>query len=704
MLKRMFFVMLFFVVIDSKSEKLLFKLEPGNEKKRFEIVGRKNILKDIPLNKKKDIKWREDYGSLYYHNYTPYYYMPRLVQDTQATRFTLPLGVPCSLNKFIIQHYNTRTNRVGSIYYPFVGLARRDIDWDTFPGFEEAQSRPFISPIDTIIKTFVSFGRPNLVWDTIYANVFIPPGREFFCGYVNGVDSMAILSTGFMYGYQYGNVLGRYSHSYRYRNSWGKWFSYYYTSENCKLEFLITAYVFWNAVPDTKMILLPDKLPNSYTTGPRKVYLYVQDISAPFGIDSAFIYYFVNNGPTNKIQMEFEYGDTIESVWSGGIPGVNVFDTITYRCVAWNRDHPKSTEYITYIIKKGKTGNGLYVKGNKTAIFSDYIEKNYNFDVWDISKEGGAPDSSVFDFYINGGGRNIVVWKGFGEIELSYNNYGSGVIREGDTTYIKRLLNNGGGFWLSDQDGLFGTSCSLFSDYGTHTLEDGTFLKEYIGIVKGTDDGTFKKDTFFITGEASDSVIGPLFDGVGNQIKGKILHGAVLGKASNEWTGYIDSCINVLPDMKRNDTVLSIRRSDAGVKGTGKVIFQILNSEWIQDPTHTLYYWDNIASDSLNDCYLKWLGANYVGEKEEDVDIFRISEADIRGDKIFLTIFVPKNGYIDIDVLDIMGRKIEKVYKGEIYGIKTFEYDINSKPVGVYFFSVKMNGEIKGIRKFFIIK
>lgn len=700
MLKRFIIATLFLPILFVYNEHLLFKLEPGKD--RLEIEGRKSILKDVPLNKK--IKWYYDYDSLYYHKYIQLgYYMPRPVQDTQGTRFTIPGNVPCSLHKFLIQHYNTTTGCVDSIYYPFVALARKDIDWDTFPGYYEAQSAPFISPIDTILKTFVSRGRPNNIWDTIYANVKIPPGREFFCGYVNGVNNMAIKSTNEMYGYEYGNVLGKYSHSYRYRHSWGKWYSYYFTTDNYKLEFKITAYVYWNEIPDTTMILLPDKLPNSYTTGPRKVYLYVEDLGPPFGIDSAFLYYFVNKGPTNKITMTFEYGDTIESVWEGMIPGVNVYDTVTYRMVAWNRKHPKSTEYISYIIKKGKNGNGLYVKGNKTAIFSNYIEKNYNFDVWDISKEGGAPDSSVFDFYINGGGKNIVVWKGFGEIELSYNNYGSGVIREGDTVHIKRFLDNGGRFWLSDQDGFFGVSCSLFEDYGTHTIDDG-FLKEYIGIIKGTDDGTFKKDSFFVSGDAADSVLGELFNGVSYQIPGTILHGSVSGKSSNEWTGYINSFIDAYPDMKRNDSVLSIRRDNVGKKGAGKVIFQIFNSDWIQSPIHSLYFWDNIASDSLNDLYLNWLGASYVGEKEEEIDIFTISEPEIRGDKILLKIYLPEESHLNVSVFDITGRKIENIYEGRCKGVKIIEFTRSHKPNGIYFFNVYIDGKIRGTKKFFIMK
>uniref|UniRef100_A0A7C4YI10 T9SS type A sorting domain-containing protein n=1 Tax=candidate division WOR-3 bacterium TaxID=2052148 RepID=A0A7C4YI10_UNCW3 len=671
-------------------------------KERYEIVGKKSIISEIPYGKKvKDVSNAED-SLCYTAGYTPYYYMPRVVQDTQATRFKI--FAPCSLVGFSIWTYRP-SNVNDSLYYPFVALARNDIDWDTFPGYYECQSRPFISPIDTILQTFEEYGK-SYGRDTINCEIaFTSAPMEFFIGYRNGTDSFAIVCTELIRfsPSPWNPSLGRWTHSYRYRHSFGKWYAYYYTSDSTKLEFFITAYIRFTGHTDTFMILYPDKLPNSYTSGPRKVYLYVQDISKPYGVDSAVVEYYVNNGSINKGRMNFEYGDTIETVWSYELPGININDTMNYRYIAFDEGHQTKTEFFSYIRKIGKNGNGLYVKGNKTAIFSDYIEKNYNLDVWDISRENGAPDSSVFAFYNGTDGEDIVIWKGFGEVELSFNNYGSGVLRPGDTTFIKNIIDNGGGFWLQDQDGFFAISCSLWQDFGTHISQDGSFLNEYLGIFKGTDDGSLSgKDTFFVYGDYQDPVLGPIFDGVSNQYFGRFLHCAILGKNSNEWAGSIDSFVGY-PDIKGFNTVLSVRREDAGISGTGKTLFHIFNSDWIQDPTKPLYSWDFIASDSMNDCYLKWLGLKNVGTPDED-NILRISNPRIIGDLVILTIYLPEKSYLVVDIYDCLGRKIGNAFKGSSSGIKNVSWNIKNSPAGIYFFNIYVNGERKGVKKFLIIK
>ncbi len=702
MRKDIFFILIAFIIY---SHGLIVKINPIEDD--FEILGRRNFNQDDFKRhlKSKDISTYN--WLLQYHNFDWYYYMPRMVGDTQAVRFVTPTINPCSLVAIGIYNYNTTTGQVGQPYYIFVADKRHDIDYDTFPGFYEAiaDSDTLLKPLGTIIAEFTSTAKENGVEDIINCEISLIDEdtvytKEFFIGYTPGHDSFAILSSGYI---PYDTP--RNSHSYRYRKAWNLWYGYYFSQDNTKLEIGINAYL--RVYYITYWVVI-ERLPNTYSTLPRKVYADTY-LSSQYKTDSLVLEYMVNNGIVNRTYLSLFSGDSFQGIWEGYIPGFNTGDTITYRGIGYREDgKTKETPWYSYVIKSGTPGNGLFVKGRNysTVNFDDYIENNFNLDVWDINAENGPPDSSVFAFYTYGPGFPAVIWKGWGEYDLSYVNYGGIIFRKGDTTYVRELINNGGGFWLEDQDGLYALEENTWHDYGQHNTQEGSFLNS-LGIYKATDDGLLSQKSYFhIYGYELDPVLQSLFSGVSNQTPGSILHGAVNGDSTKEWTGSIDSVSgNILRDMfaiKDNDTIfLSLRYENTK---NGKFLLHISQVDWIASQNQPLYFWDYPASDTMNYLYLKWLGLSYVGINEKDLNLLSIGNPDLKSGELMIKIFIPQNSYLMIDIYDILGRNIKNIYSREAVGLITISYPIKEFKSGTYFLNVKVNGESKGVKKFFILK
>uniref|UniRef100_A0A7C4Y6G2 Uncharacterized protein n=1 Tax=candidate division WOR-3 bacterium TaxID=2052148 RepID=A0A7C4Y6G2_UNCW3 len=711
-MRKLLFVAVLFVMIVWAAQPLLMLSPEDGGKSNYRTLGSHRINNLPPrydfksfLKNSKDISTAN--WEVQYHNYDFYYYMPRPVGDTQATRFHPP--TECSLVAFTVIHYNTTTGQVGQPYYLFVADQRMDVDYDTlvvvyppespwgtkFPGYEN----------------ILSYAKDNGVWDTIQTAIYIPydgsKSHDFFCGYTPGTNNFAILSTNYVPCSSPGE-----SHSWRFRNAYGYYYNYYF-SDNTKLEFGISAYI--RALRNLPPKLDIDFLPNTYNTGNVVLYAVGTDFGVPTestGIAQAFVEYDINGTPGTPIQMSLVVGDSSYGVWSCYLPPANPGDNVTYRGIAIDyQGLSDTTEWWTYTIKAGTSDHFLYVKGNGDAIFDDYIENNWACDVWDIAVDG-APDGSVFDFYTptKGPGKPVVVWKGWGETPLSYRTYGSGVGHTGDTAYIAQIIDAGGSFWLEDQDGLYGCDNETWHDYGQHNAVTNSFVHRYFGIVTATDDGTWAgQRNYALYGDETDPVIGEMFTGtIGLQTTaGSIMHGSMAGDTagSREWAGSFDAYESyVVPEMSAEDgTVMALRNENApSGTGTGKAIFHIVGSSWLTDPNDPIHTYDQVASDSLQDLYLHWLTG--IKEQRPDVKVIEISNPRIRGQEVLMNVTIPYRANLKVLVHDISGRVLGKAFDGEAVGLRTISYNTSRINSGTYFLSVYVNGELKGARKFILVK
>ncbi len=148
-----------------------------------------------------------------------------------------------------------------------------DLDYDTFPGFFEASY--YVSPLgDTFpgYGSITSYALPDHYWDLINCEIYIPydsitgKSHDFFCGYTPGTNNFAILGTGYI---PYDTPKN--SHSYRFRNTLGLWYGYYFSDDHTKLEFGFNAYI--RVLRNNPPRIYEDHLPNTYSTGERFLYV-----------------------------------------------------------------------------------------------------------------------------------------------------------------------------------------------------------------------------------------------------------------------------------------------------------------------------------------------------------------------------------------------------------------------------------------------
>ncbi|MCK4421003.1 hypothetical protein KAW48_04315, partial [candidate division WOR-3 bacterium] len=456
------------------SEGVLLELKPSIDGK----VSEYRVVKDLSpnLETRTLLKNSRDIGDANYciqydvDNWV--YYCPRLTTDTMTVRFVSPMR--CSVVAFTWISYCGTTGTVDSLVNVFVAEPNPSVDFSTYDGYEECSaSTP--SPLGTILWSGTSTCPDNMVWDTVNVpSTYIDPiSNTFFCGWVAGADSEAMLCENPAYD---GNPIN--VHSYRYNTSIDSWYAYYYTSGPDKLVIGMRAYVYCYC--PRFLIVDPEELPYSYDTTARTVNIYGYD-SYWIGFEEMVLHYSVNGGPEDTLVSTTPIeGDSTEGIWQLNIPGVIVGDTVDCYVVGKTYDALyDTTPTHTYTILQGTPGHFLYVDNDYTL--SSALPGSYPADVWDYDVYG-APDSSVICFYANETdpiGKTII-WRDCGCTALGRGaHYGLGYydaqfpsvsLYYSDSTWIKLLLDNGGRFWLSDQDQGYGLG--ICPSYGQQSVPE----------------------------------------------------------------------------------------------------------------------------------------------------------------------------------------------------------------------------------------
>ena len=242
-----------------------------------------------------------------------------------------------------------------------------------------------------------------------------------------------------------------------------------------------------------------DKLPNSYVTTGREVTATFSDLGIPLdstGVVSAWCHYRVDGGAWDSLAMTIISGDGAYGVWKAILPAISAGSTMEYYFSCKDMQglettNPPAGNPASYTIK-AKSGDVLFVN-------DDYYGDGYSYDVisdvlpgadqWDISSDG-VPDASVLL-----AGYNVIIWNTW-----EY----SGASFAADTAYIAQFLSNGGNLLVSGMDipaGEFGYS------WGDYTTTTGEFLRDYFGIIGGTDD--FASDSISVYyGRTGDTIAG----------------------------------------------------------------------------------------------------------------------------------------------------------------------------------------------------
>jgi len=472
------------------------------------------------------------------------------------------------------------------------------------------------------------------------------------------------------------------------------WYSSWYA-----IRVRALVYFYENPPPE----ISAEDLPDSYNQEPRKVNIYTTDFGVPFdsaGIENIIIQYQVNDGSLNEIPCILYSGDSTDGYWKGDIPGVNPMDTVDYWGIATDYQGSICTTYVcSYIIRAGNPGNFLFVDNGYTVsnIIQDYW-LDY-VDLWDYEAYG-IPDSSVLTFY------NTVVWRDWGCIALGEGeDYGAGIYYS-DTTWIKLILDNGGNFWLSDQDQGYGFG--ICPDWGQHGVPDGHWVREYLGI-KGMYDDNPQHSSGPITafGDTMDPVIGDLFEGIGYQNPSKVYiapYYYITGNWSYCYNGNFDSLQSgAIVNMSATAYNLIVSYRYTGPSGTYKVYNDFFPWDFIAKPTapDTL---DMVAIDSLVEDVLGWFGYS-SGVSDETIEpekVVKLLPIGIINGEAMIRFYLPKETTVNLSIYDNTGRLIKNLIDGELgAGLHTKRW--NAKVTGVYFY--RLSAEEKTLtNKMVVIK
>ncbi len=608
------------------------------------------------------------------------YYLPRPAEDTFAVWFQPP--AKCSLVAFIWMSYCTTTGAEGAPLDVFAALHNPAANLATYPGVEEYDgSAP--TPLGTLLWSGSSTGPPNMVWDT----VDIDPGVDvednvFFCGYsgVNVLDTIASLGESWIPRPAIIDV-----HTYQYNadgaGGAGGWFCYYYSSDNEAIALGMRAYVkaYTNAPPK----VVAENLPNSYDTGDRTVSIYGYD----FGPDSSAVimmelYYQVNGGGYTMISDNTPVSGTIaEGIWEIDIPGVGVGDIVDYYVVG--KDDPglaDTSATFTYEIKTGEAGDFLYVinDDDPANILPEYWVDYC--DVWDVAAEGNYPDDAVIGFY------NTVVWRDWGCLALGPGaNYGLGGygVLHSDSIAIKTLLDNGGNFWVSDED--LGYGLGICPGYGQQGVPMGHWVRNYLGIHGMYDDGDVAGAGVLLYGDPMDAVIGDMFMDIGYQTGS-----AVYVLPDQPWIGQFDSlnatAVNNMFAM--GGQIVSYRWT--GPSGTYKVFGDFYPFDYIVNPADSTEI-DRVAVDSLVEDVLGWFGyTSGISDRTIDPEkVVKLLPVGLITNEASIRFSLPGRMTVSLDIYDNTGRLIKNLVNGvRDGGLHTVRW--NAKVAnGVYFYHLK---------------
>lgn len=222
-----------------------------------------------------------------------------------------------------------------------------------------------------------------------------------------------------------------------------------------------------------------DALPNTYLTVGREVTCNLTDLGIPLdstGVVNADLIYSVDGGTEDTLAMTLIDGDPSDGTWAAILPGINAGQSMEYHIECYDMQGLQNLPAmipVSYTVL-AKSGDVLFVNddyyGAGYAGFDVIADVLPTADWWDIPSNG-EPDASVL-----GAGYNVIIWNSW-----EY----SGATFANAQTFIEDYLDGGGNLLVSGMDipaGEFGYS------WGDFVTLPGEFLRDYFGIIGGTDD------------------------------------------------------------------------------------------------------------------------------------------------------------------------------------------------------------------------
>ncbi|MCK4422217.1 T9SS type A sorting domain-containing protein [candidate division WOR-3 bacterium] len=694
------------------SEGVLLELKPSIDGR----VSEYRVVKDLPSKPESSIlqKGSRDINDANYciqydsENWT--YYCPRPCEDSMVVRFVPPER--CSLVAFTWIGYNDATGATGQPVGVFAAMANPSEDYSTYPGVNEYHTAPLVHPLGNILWSGMTSAPGNMVWDTVNVDPGVYVGDStFFCGYsgINPTDTIACLAESWI---PMPAVIDIHTYQFNadaFAADSGAWFCYYYTGDDEALQFGIRAYVYV-IPPPPRPIVRAEELPYSYDTTARTVNVYGRDWDPDScGIVEMILTYSVNGGPEDTLVSTTPVeGDSTEGIWQLNIPGVNVSDTIDYYVIGRNVCNlTDTTPTYTYTILQGTPGHFLYVDNDNHTY--DPLPSQYGeiMDVWDYDVYG-APDSSVLCFYANGinDTSKTIIWRDWGCLDLGQGaNYGLGGdgILHPDSAWIKLLLDNGGHFWLSDEDQGYGLG--ICPNYGQQSVPEGHWVREYLGIQGMYDDNpALAGKGTILYGDPSDPVIGDLFSGIGYQTAGQIYiapYAPLYNDLSAAYVGNYDSLQTgaVMNMFDAAGLIPSYRYT--GPSDTYKVYNDFWPFDYICNPADSLEI-DSVAVDSLVEDVLYWFGIRWVGISDRTLEpgkVVKLLPMNPVTRDAMIRFSLPMKMMVTLSIYDNTGRLIKNLVNGtRNAGLNTVRWDGkdsegNSVANGVYFYRLSAGGK-----------
>lgn len=440
-----------------------------------------------------------------------------------------------------------------------------------------------------------------------------------------------------------------------------------------------------------------DRLSDSYLTTDRTVTAHVVDVlgipADSHGVAFVNLHYTINSGTEDSVAMTLISGDSLDGVYSADLPGVSVYDTVSYYVTTADYNGAGSmTSTQSYVIREGTPGNILLlIEDDPYYIVHDAVNTVAGkVDTWDEGEYGQA-DSSVLYFYHpgKGPGQPIIFWFTW-----------SGFHFADETDFLKSFLDGGGKLFVSSEDlpgGGFGLG------YEDWSVPDGHFLKDYMKVTSGYDD--YNTDTSF----TQYGVPGDDITGAANLSEITVYPYDWAGPGNN-WAGKFDvldpACAPIFYDGV--GAVMAYRYEDP----TG---YQIV---WIYWPAHYIVLSDlsdynTEAQDTLIARTLDWFG--YVGiDEEKPLDagfscaLYQCGPNPVTDRaEIRYTLSSPRD--VSLKVYDITGRLVKtlvdkRVEAGEHFVEWNLRDDSSTEvAAGIYFYRLEA-GSFSSTKKLIVVK
>ncbi len=703
----------------------LIELRPavGNAPSEYRVV--KSPLKPMLHSSMKGSRDIIDANYVIQYEYGDWaYYTTQTLDDTTAVRFISP--AKCSLVAFTWCSYCGASGYEGGVLSVFVADTNANANYSTFPGyFNTAYGQT--SPLGDILWSGTSTAPGNDTWDTVnFSPVAIDTlTNTFFCGFAVNTsltDSLGWLVEQYSYS---GNPID--VHTYQFDHDVlgpdsGSWFAEYYTEGSyigTQFAHGIRAYIM--AIEDLPPVVNAEELPYSYDTGARKVYVYGEDFTpAGSSVDSLKLFYSVNGGSEQVLTSPtLEDGDLTKGIWSFDIPGIPAGDTVDYYVVGWDPPDPTvladTSGPFTYEIIAGNPGHFLYVDNGYTisSALPDHYDEGLTgepsiIDVWDFGAYGGAPDSSVFAFHSTGSDtQKTVIWRDWGAVTLGLNggyglaNYNPDFpnidISRCCSTWVKKLLEAGGNFWLSDQDQGYGLG--VCPDYGQVSVPVGHWVREYLGIQGMFDDCDSLGGRSLTALDGFNPILGDLFSGsVGYQTAGQI-YIAPYAPLTSSWKNY--AYTGSFDSLQVVGSQMNMYYLDAGFNAYiisyayeppvgGKVYNDFWAFDYICNPADSTEI-DEVAVDTLVQDVLGWFGVR-SGISDETIEpekVVKLLPVGLITNEASIRFSLPGRMTVSLDIYDNTGRLVKNLVNGERDGgLHTVRWNARVAN-GVYFYLLK---------------